>query len=221
MNTDKIISLLIPSTIDTIYMVILSTFITVVFGLMLGIVLVVTKKKGVCENILVNKVLSYLVDTIRAVPYFILMLFLLPVTKFFIGTKIGTNASIFSLTLAAIPFFARLSESALLEVDNGVIEASKAMGASSKEIIFKVMLPEAFSQIVRAITTLAINLVGYSAMAGAIGGGGLGDLAVRYGFHRYEMKVMILTVVVLIVIVFIIQNLGNYIYNKLERKYKR
>ncbi|NMB01823.1 MAG: ABC transporter permease, partial [Firmicutes bacterium] len=175
----EILSLFPNSIWETIYMVAFSSLFSVLMGLPIGIILVVTKKGNIRENIVVNNILNTVINITRSVPFLILMIVLFPLTRLIVGKTIGTTATIIPLSIAAAPFVARLIESALLEVDPGVIEAAQSMGANSKEIIIKVLLPEALPSIVLGITITIINLIGYSAMAGAIGGGGLGDLAIR------------------------------------------
>jgi D-methionine transport system permease protein len=187
-------------------------------GLPLGILLVVTDPKGLKANKVIYQVISTFVNISRSIPFIILMILLFPLSRWLVGTTIGTTATIVPLSIGAMPFVGRLVESALKEVPKGLVEAARAMGASTKEIIMKILLPEALPGILRGLTLLMINLVGYSAMAGAIGGGGLGDLAIRYGYHRYQMDVLIVSVLVIILLVQLIQTAGNqlthYILNK-------
>lgn len=210
--------LLLPSLYETLYMVGVSTLLAVIGGCIIGVLVVITRPGGISEHSLVYKLCSMLIDAFRSVPFIILMIFIFPFTKFIVGAKIGINASIVPLVVAAIPFFARLTESALLEVSPGVIEAARSMGATTSEIVWKVYLPEAKPALIRAVTNLCINLIGYSAMAGAVGGGGLGDLALRYGYQRYEPELMLVIVIILIVLVNIIQTIGTYAARKFERK---
>lgn len=176
------------------------------------------QKGNIRENIVVNNILNTVINITRSVPFLILMIVLFPLTRLIVGKTIGTTATIIPLSIAAAPFVARLIESALLEVDPGVIEAAQSMGANSKEIIIKVLLPEALPSIVLGITITIINLIGYSAMAGAIGGGGLGDLAIRYGYHRYQLDVMIATIVIIVLLVQITQYVGNNLSRALNKK---
>ncbi|ABR47151.1 binding-protein-dependent transport systems inner membrane component [Alkaliphilus metalliredigens QYMF] len=215
---ERLIMLLIPAIHQTLYMVSLSTLFAVLVGTPLGILLVVTRRGHIMENIGIHQVLSYIVNMGRSFPYIILMIALIPFTRLLIGTSIGTTATVVPLTIATIPFFSRVIENALLEVDKGVIEASQAMGASTFQIIYKVLIPESMPSIVLGITITIVNVIGYSAMAGAVGGGGLGDLAIRYGFHRYNKEVMIWTVVLLILLVQIVQITGNYYSKNLSRR---
>lgn len=214
--SQQMIGLLISSTWQTLEMVLVSTIIAVICGLPLGVLLLVTRKHNFFEGIAINRVLSILVNAVRSIPFIILMVAITPLTQILVGSSIGTVAAMVPLTIAAIPFFARVVESALSEVPYGLIEASLAMGAAPLQIIAKVLIPESMPGIVRGITLMLITLVGYSAMAGAIGGGGLGDLAIRYGYQRFETDVMIVTVVVLIVIVQAVQLLGDWIAKRLS-----
>lgn len=194
---------------ETLYMLTVSGLLTGFFGIPLGVLLFSLAKPELLENKRSHFILEAIVNALRSLPFIILMIALIPVTRFLIGTAIGTTAAIVPLTIAAIPFFARIVENALSEVHPGLIETGLAMGASPLQIMSKILLPEAFASILRGMTVTLIALLGYSAMAGAIGGGGLGDLAIRYGYQRFDVKVMIVTVLVLIALVQIIQNLGN------------
>lgn len=210
--------LLIKATLDTVYMVTVSTLFAVIGGLPLGILLVVTEPGQILENRFVNLVLSAIINIARSIPFIILLVIIIPLTKLLVGTFIGTTASIVPLSVAAMPFFARIVETSLKEVDSGVIEAALAMGSSPSQIIFKVLLPEAKASLTLGITITIINLIGYSAMAGAIGGGGLGDVAIRYGYHRRDSFVLMVTVIILIVLVQLIQAAGNLLARKLNKK---
>ena len=213
----EIINLLIKSFGETCYMVAASTIISTLIGLPLGVILTVTRKGHILENAPVNAVLGAIVNATRSTPFIILMVAIIPVTRLIVGSSIGTTAAIVPLTISAAPFIARIIESSLLEIDHGVIESAQAMGASPLQIISKVLLPEALHSIVLGITLAIISLIGYSAMAGALGGGGLGDLAIRYGYQRFRVDIMIATVVVLIAQVQIVQSFGNYISKKLNK----
>lgn len=202
---------------ETLIMVIPSTILAVIIGFIPAIILVLTDENGLKPNKIIYKVLDFIVNILRSLPFIILMVVIIPLTKLIMGTSIGEKAAIVPLTLASAPFIARIIESALKEVDKGVIEAAKSFGATNMQIIFKVMLKEAIPTIVSGITLSLISIIGYSAMAGTIGAGGLGALAVRYGYQRFQTDVMIVTVIVLIIIVQIIQSLGNYLYNKLTK----
>ena len=213
----EIINLLIKSFGETCYMVAASTIISTLIGLPLGVILTVTRNGHILENAPVNAVLGAIVNATRSTPFIILMVAIIPLTRIIVGSSIGTTAAIVPLTISAAPFIARIIESSLLEIDHGVIEAAQAMGASPLQIINKVLLPEALHSIVLGITLAIISLIGYSAMAGALGGGGLGDLAIRYGYQRFRVDIMIATVVVLIAQVQIVQSCGNYISKKLNK----
>ena len=199
---------------ETLYMVGASAALSIVIGLPLGVALVVTERNHIMANAPVNQVLSALVNVGRSIPFVILMVGIMPFTRLVTGTSIGTTAAIVPLTVAAVPFVARVVETSLKEVDGGVVEAAQAMGASPWEIIMKVLLPEAMPSLILGATLTAINLVGYSTMAGAIGGGGLGDLAVRYGYQRFRGDVMLITVVVLVLLVQAVQMAGGAIARK-------
>jgi D-methionine transport system permease protein len=194
-----------------------STFFAVVIGFILAIVLILTSKGGLRENLKIYSILDVVINTLRSFPFIILMIVLFPLTKFLIGKSIGTSAAIIPLTIGAAPFIARLIESALKEVDNGVVEAAKSFGASDFQIIFKVMCVEALPAIISCITLTLITVIGFSAMAGAVGGGGLGDVAIKYGYYRFQTDTMIYTVIILIALVQGVQSLGDYLYNKTKK----
>ena len=209
--------LLLKSLGETCYMVLIAIVLATLIGLPLGVILTVTRKDHIMPNSLVNSVLGAIVNATRSTPFIILMVAIIPFTRMIVGSSIGTTAAIVPLTITAAPFIARVIESSLLEVDRGVIEAAQSMGASPFQIIGKVMLPESLHSIVLGITLALIALIGASAMAGALGGGGLGDLAIRYGYQRFQMDVMIATVVVLIIMVQGVQSLGNMLSRKLNK----
>ncbi|ADQ07282.1 binding-protein-dependent transport systems inner membrane component [Caldicellulosiruptor hydrothermalis 108] len=211
------LQLLLVSTWQTIYMVVISTLIATVLGIPLGVFLMVTDKGQILQNDILNKILSTIVNIFRSIPFVILLIVLMPFTRLIVGTSIGTTAAIVPLSIAAIPFMGRITETALREVDHGVIEAAQAMGASPFQIITKVLIPEALPSIVSGITITAINLVGYSAMAGVIGGGGLGDLAVRYGYQRFMIDIMLWTVAILIAMVQLTQLIGDFFVRRLSK----
>lgn len=217
MPTD-IINLLIKASWETVYMVGVSSLLATLAGIPLGVILVTTRQGHIMENKWFNSTLGSVVNAARSVPFIILMVAIIPLTRLLAGTSIGTNAAIVPLTLSAIPFLGRLVESSLLEIDYGVIEAAKAMGAKPWQIVSKVLIPEALSSIVLAVTNMVINLIGYSAMAGAIGGGGIGDLAIRYGYQRFRADIMLITVVILIVQVQIVQVIGDWLAKSLSKK---
>lgn len=201
--------ILLTSLWETGQMVLVSTVMSLLLGTPLGVLLVITGPDHLWPQRLVRQLLSGLVNIGRSLPFIILMVAIIPFTRLLVGTSIGTKAAIVPLTVAAIPFVARVVESALSEVDRGVIEAAQAMGASSWQIVCRVMLPEALPSLVLGVTLTAINLVGYSAMAGAIGGGGLGDLAIRYGYQRFRGDVMLATVLILLGLVEVLQIIGD------------
>jgi D-methionine transport system permease protein len=212
------LELLAPPLWETIYMVFVSVFFTIILGLPLGIILVITDNDHILPKPALNIILSYIVNVIRSLPFIILMIFIFPLTRRIVGTTIGTTAAIVPLVVASTPFFARIVETSIREVDWGVVEASISMGATPFQIITRVLIPEAMSSLVLGITITIINVLGYSAMAGAVGGGGLGDLAVRYGFHRFQTDVMIATIIVLIIFVQIMQSIGNKVAQVINKK---
>ena len=216
-----IIKLVAESTLQTIEMVFWSTAFSLIMGLPLGVLLHVTDREdqgGIIPKPLLNEILSRIVNILRSFPFLILMIVLMPVARFILGTTIGTRAAVVSLSIAAAPFVARVIETSLKEVDPGVIQAAKAMGSTNWQIIVKVMLPEALPSLVSGVTLTIINLIGYSAMAGTIGGGGLGDLAIRYGYQRFRSDVMLAAVIVTIVLVELVQFVGNKISSRLLAK---
>lgn len=201
---------------QTIYMVFYSTLFAIILGFIPAIILVVTSPTGLKPNRVIYKILDFVINILRSFPFLILMVFIIPLTRSIVGTSIGKTAAIVPLTVAAAPFVARVIESSLKEVDRGVIEAARSFGASNTQIIFKVMIKEAIPSIISGLTLTIISIIGYSAMAGTIGGGGLGDVAIRYGYQRFQTDIMIITVVILIIIVQGLQSLGNYLYKKLS-----
>ncbi len=209
--SQTILSLLLKATGETLLMVFIAASIAIVVGLPLGVLLYITRKGNIFENKSINIFLATLVNMTRSIPFIILMIAVIPFTRLVVGTSIGTSAAIVPLSLAAMPFIARVVESALLEINKGLIEAALAMGATPWHIIRKVLLPEAFPSIMNGLTLTTVNLVGYSAMAGAVGGGGLGDLAIRYGYQRFDIGVMLVTIVIMIIIVQVIQYLGDFL----------
>lgn len=211
-------SLLLGATWETLYMVGVAGIVGFAIGIPLGVILHTTKKGGLLENIRLNSALGAFVNIGRSVPFLVLMVAIIPITKLLVGTFIGTTAAIVPLTIGAVPFVARLIESALLEVSTGLVEAAQSMGATPLQIITKVLLPEAMPTIVNSVTITMVTLVSYSAMAGTVGGGGLGDVAIRYGFHRYDVTIMAVTVVMLIVLVQIIQSIGDTIVRRVDHR---
>lgn len=216
--SQEILELLVKALFETIYMVGVSAFIAAVIGIPLGVILIATGRGHILENIPVNQVLGSVVNACRSTPFIILMVAIIPLTRVLAGSSIGTNAAVVPLTIAAIPFVGRIVETALREVDYGLIEAAQAMGASPRQIILKVLIPEALPSVAAGLTLTVINLIGHSAMAGAIGGGGLGDVAIRYGYQRFRADIMLATVVILIVLVQLVQSSGDYIARKLNKK---
>ncbi|KJY36993.1 MULTISPECIES: methionine ABC transporter permease [Streptomyces] len=210
--------LLTQGTYDTLYMVLWSTLVTVLGGLPVGILLVLTDKGGLLQNRPLNKVLGVIVNLGRSLPFIILLIALIPVTTAVVGTFIGPTAMIVPLAIGAIPFFARLVETAVREVDHGLIEAVESMGGGVPTLVGKVLLPQALPSLVAAVTTTLITLIGYSAMAGAVGGEGLGSKAITYGFQRFETGFMLATVVVLVAIVTVIQLIGDGVVRLLARR---
>lgn len=214
----EIIALLAESLLETIYMVAASTLIAALAGIPLGVVLVTTSKGHIMESRKLNAILGSIVNATRSTPFIILMVAIIPLTRIIVGTSIGTNAAIVPLSIAAIPFLGRIVESAIREVDHGVIEAAQAMGASPLQIVRKVLIPEALPSIVLGITITVVSLISFSAMAGAVGGGGLGDLAIRYGYQRFRPDVMLATVVILIATVQLVQSCGDYLSRRLNKR---
>ncbi|MEV7566630.1 methionine ABC transporter permease [Streptomyces tanashiensis] len=210
--------LLEQGTVDTLYMVLWATVVTVLGGLPLGILLVLTDKGGLLQNRPVNKVVGAIVNVGRSLPFIILLIALIPFTTFVVGTFIGPTAMIVPLAIGAIPFFARLVETAIREVDHGLVEAVQAMGGGIPTIVRKVLLPQALPSLVSGVTTTVIVLIGYSAMAGAVGGEGLGSKAVTYGYQRFDTTFMLVTVVVLVAIVTIVQLIGDGVVRLLARR---
>ncbi|MCE1254779.1 MAG: ABC transporter permease [Anaerolineae bacterium] len=205
-------------TLDTLYMVGIATLFTILAGLPLGILLVVTDENGLIPAPLFNQVIGAVVNAARSLPFIILLVVVIPLTRMIVGTTIGATAAIVPLSLAAIPFFARVAETALREVDRGLVEAAQAMGCTPYQIIVKVLIPESLPSILLGVTITIISLISYSAMAGAIGGGGLGDLAIRYGYQRFQTDVMVATVILLIVLVQGIQIVGNRLARRVSKR---
>ena len=211
--------MLLPKALsETVYMVAVSMIVASAIGIPLGVLLLATGKNQVLELGIANKTLSSIVNCVRSIPFIILMVAIIPFTRLIVGSSIGTTAAIVPLIIASIPLIARLVETSLREVPYGLIEAALSMGATPYQIIRRVLLPEAMPSIVAQLTTVIIVLIGESAMAGAVGGGGLGDLAIRYGYQRFNPEVMLATVIVLIVLVQVIQFLGNMLAKKLNKK---
>lgn len=218
MLDEKTIMMLLVGTWDTIYMTIAATFFSYVFGIIMGVVLVITRKGGIAPKPAIYTSLDIVVNLTRSFPFLILMIAVIPFTRLVVGTTIGNNATIVPLVLAAAPFVARLVESSLMEVDHGVVEAAQSMGASTWQIIARVLIPEAMPSLINGSAVSAITILGYSAMAGAVGGGGLGKLAIMYGYNRYQTDIMIITVVLLIIIVQVFQSIGNWATRKSDKR---
>lgn len=212
------IDLLLKSLAETLYMLSVSAIIAAVIGIPLGILLVVTEKNHILSCPMMNKPLAFVINMIRSIPFIILMVAIIPLTRIIAGTSIGTTAAIVPLTLAAIPYTARMVETSIREIPSGLIEAAESMGASPLQIIYKVLIPEALPAVIQNMTVVIVSLIGSSAMAGTIGGGGLGDLAIRYGYQRFQADMMIATIIVLIVIVQVIQWVGNNLSKKTNKK---
>jgi D-methionine transport system permease protein len=218
MTWEEMLPLLWPATVETAQMVGWSALFTVLFGLPLGVALVAFDRGGLRPMPALKSALGFVVNIGRSLPFIVLMIAIIPFTRLVVGTTIGTAAVVVPLTVGAVPFFARLVEAALREVGTDVVQAAQAMGAGRAAIVRKVLLPEALPGLVAGLTVTVVALIGYSAMAGTIGGGGLGDLAIRYGYQRFETLVMIVTVVVLIVIVQLLQSLGDWVARRLSHK---
>ncbi len=216
--SNEIVKLILTGTKETLYMVSIASIIALIIGIPIGILLVVTDKGGIFPLIKVNKTIGLLINIIRSIPEIILIIILLPLARIIVGTSLGTNAAIVSLSIGSAPFIARIIENSLKEIEFGKIEAAESMGATPFQIIRKVLIPEALPSIVRGVTIAVIGIVGFTAIAGAIGAGGLGSLAIRFGYQRFKTDVLICTVVSLILIVQIIQAVGDYIARKINRK---
>ena len=212
--SNEMIELLIKSFWETGYMVVASTVLASLIGIPLGIILTVTRNGHILPNAVINSVLGVIVNATRSTPFIILMVAIIPLTRMLVGSSIGTTAAIVPLTISAAPFIARVIESSLLEIDHGVIEAAQSMGASPMQIIYKVLLPESLHSIVLGITLAVIALIGYSAMAGVLGGGGLGDLAIRYGYQMGYRDMIWLTVLIILAVISVFQFFGNLIIRR-------
>jgi len=212
------IGLLLDALWETLIMVGISSVLSALLGIPLGVLLVVSGRGHILEKPRLNRVVGIIVNAARSTPFIILLVAIIPFTRLIVGTSIGTAAAIVPLTIAAIPFVARLAESSLREVDPGLVEAAQAMGASPRQIILKVLVPEAWPGIIAGVTITVVSLISYSAMAGAVGGGGLGDLGIRYGYQRFQPEIMLVVVVVLIVLVQGFQSLGDALARKLNKR---
>ena len=218
MFSNEIISMLVEGTWVTLYMTLTSTFFAYILGLPLGITLVLTRKDGLRPNQFIYKIIDVVVNIVRSVPF--LLILIIPFTRALVGKSYGPTATIVPLTIAAAPFIARLVESSLLEVDQGVIEAAQSMGASTWHIVWKVLLAEARTSLIINATIALATILGYSAMSGTVGGGGLGDIAIRYGYYRYETDIMFATVILLILLVQIMQYIGTKVAKKIDKRYR-
>ena len=216
--SQEIIKLMHQGIEETFYMVAVATVIAGIIGIPLGVTLVTTSKGHILQNLFINRILGTIVNIIRSVPFIILMVAIIPLTRLVAGTSIGTAAACVPLTIVAIPFLSRLVETSIRDVDYGLVEAAESMGATPFQIIRKVLLPEALPTIINNVTVLIVNLIGASAMAGAIGGGGLGDIAIRYGYQRFRPDVMLATIIILIVVVNLIQYGGDLASHKKNKK---
>ncbi|WP_158174898.1 methionine ABC transporter permease [Grimontia hollisae] len=217
-ENERLVGLLAEALGQTLTMVLVSGAIGFLFGIPLGVLLHLTKPRGLLENTVLNKSIGTLVNIGRSIPFIILLVAIIPFTRFVVGSSIGTDAAIVPLTVGAIPFIARLVEGALLEVPSGLVEAAQAMGATPLQIIHKVLLPEALPGILNGATITLVTLVSYSAMAGAVGGGGLGDVGIRYGYQRFDGTVMLITVVMLVIMVQLIQSAGDYLVKRVDHR---
>lgn len=211
-------NLILQATLDTLYMVAISGVISTLLGIPLGVMLYVTRPRQILAMPVLNQALGIITNVGRSIPFIILMVAIIPFTRMLVGTSIGINAASVPLTIAAIPFVARLIEGALNEISPGLIESAQSMGATPWQIISKVLIPEARGGIITGLTITLVTLVSYSAMAGAVGGGGLGDLGIRYGYNRFNPTIMLITVVILVVMVQGFQSLGDYLVRKADRK---
>lgn len=214
----QFINMLIKGFGETIYMTLVSSAIAYLFGLPMGILLVITDKGHLMENRLINRILGAFINILRSVPFLILLIAVLPITRFITGTTLGSTATIVPLVIGSAPFIARLVESSLKELDGGIIEAAHSMGASKTQIIFKVLLPESLPSLIQGGAIAVTTILGYSAMTGFVGGGGLGDLAIKYGYYRYQTNIMLITVALLILIVQFFQEFGIKLATKSDKR---
>lgn len=215
---DQLIDLLITGTIDTLLMVGISAFFALLIGLPMAVVLVNTSENGIYPSKPINQALGWMVNITRSIPFLILMVALIPLTRLIVGTSYGVWAAVVPLTIAATPFFARIAEVSLREVDHGLIEAAQAMGCNRKQITWHVLLPEALPSIVAGFTVTFVTMINSSAIAGAIGAGGLGDIAYRYGYQRFDIQIMLAVILVLVVLVMLIQALGDNLSQALDKR---
>ena len=217
MWTKEVVDMILKGIQETLYMTLLSTLMGYVIGLPMGVLLAVSDKDGLKPNRVLYRILDVIANIVRSIPFLILLILLIPFTRMIVGKSYGSTATVVPLVIAAGPFIARMVESSLKEVDEGVIEAARSMGASNLRIIVKVLLVEARTSLINGATIAVGTILGYSAMAGTIGGGGLGDIAIRYGYHRYQADIMIVTVVLLVILVQIFQMVGTTLANRLEK----
>lgn len=220
MLSSQMIGLLGVSIWETIYMVIISTVLAYAIGLPIGVVLNITSKDGICPNRAVNSVLGVIVNVFRSIPFLILLIWMLPVTQAIVGTMVGPTSVIVPLVVSAAPFVGRMVESSLNEIDKGVVEAAQSMGSSSWQIIYKVLIPESKPALIIGAAISVTTILGYSAMAGIVGGGGLGAVAMNYGLYRYDDQIMFITIVIIVVIVQIFQEIGMMTAKKLDKRLK-
>ncbi|MDO5345866.1 MAG: methionine ABC transporter permease [Lachnospiraceae bacterium] len=218
MWSKEVVDMIVAGIGETLYMTLGATLLGYLFGLPMGILLTVSDKDGLKPNALLYKILDVIANIVRSIPFLILLILIIPVTRLLVGKSYGPTATIVPLTAAAIPFIARMVESSLKEVDAGVIEAARSMGASDLTIIFRVILVEARTSLLTNATIAIGTILGYTAMAGAVGGGGLGDIAIRYGYHRYQMDIMFVTVILLILLVQLFQTIGMALANRLDKR---
>lgn len=218
MWTKEVVDMILKGIQETLYMTLLSTLMGYVIGLPMGVLLAVSDKEGLKPNRVLYRILDIIANIVRSIPFLILLILLIPFTRMVVGKSYGSTATVVPLVIAAGPFIARMVESSLKEVDEGVIEAARSMGASNLRIIVKVLLVEARTSLINGATIAVGTILGYSAMAGTIGGGGLGDIAIRYGYHRYQADIMIVTVVLLVILVQIFQMIGTTLANRLDKR---
>ena len=218
MWTKEVINMIIQGIGETLYMTLVSTLIGYLFGIPMGVLLAVSDKEGLRPNPVLYKVLDMIANITRSIPFLILLILIQPFTVFVVGKSYGSSATIVPLVVAAIPFIGRMVESSLKEVDKGVIEAARSMGASDLRIIVRVLLVEARTSLITGATIAIGTILGYSAMAGCIGGGGLGDIAIRYGYYRYQVDIMVVTVVLLVLLVQVFQTVGMAVANRLDKR---
>ena len=218
MLSSEVVLMLAEGVRDTLYMTLTSTLFAYILGFPIAIALILFKKDGVRPMPVVYRIMDFIVNILRSVPFLILLILVIPITKLIVGKSYGSTATIVPLVIAAAPFVARLIESSLSEVDSGVIEAAQSMGASIKTIVFKVLIPEAKTSLLTGCTIALATILGYSAMAGIVGGGGLGDIAIRYGYYRYQVDIMFITVIMLVILVQILQEIGMRIAKKTDKR---